>query len=52
VSLEHAERVAELQPHHSDPFDRLLIAQALTENATIVTHDHGFSPYGVRILWT
>lgn len=52
VSLEHAERVAELRPHHSDPFDRLLIAQALTENATIVTHDHAFSPYGVRILWT
>lgn len=52
VLLEHAERVAELLPHHSDPFDRLLIAQALTENATIVTHDHAFSPYGVRILWT
>ena len=52
VSLEHAERVGELAPHHRDPFDRMLIAQALTENATIVTTDRAFAPYGARILWT
>lgn len=52
VSLEHAERVGELAPHHRDPFDRMLIAQALTENATIVTTDRAFAPYGARLLWT
>lgn len=36
--------------HHKDPFDRLLIAQAITENFTLVTDDPEFSAYGVKIL--
>lgn len=51
VSLAHAERVATLPRHHGDPFDRMLIAQALSEGATIVTHDRRFEPYNVPVIW-
>jgi PIN domain nuclease of toxin-antitoxin system len=42
----HAEAVAGLPWHHSDPFDRLLIAQAQTEKMTLLTVDAQFSLYG------
>jgi hypothetical protein len=38
--------------HDTDPFDRMLAAQALTERATVVTHDRAFEPYGVKAIWT
>lgn len=41
-----AARVAELPPHHRDPFDRLLLAQALSEPANFCTADKGLAPYG------
>ena len=47
----HALRVAELPLHHRDPFDRLLIAQAQLEDATLVTGDHWFVSYDVDVLW-
>ena len=37
--------------HHRDPFDRMLIAQAKTENLTIITKDQNFSEYNIDILW-
>ena len=43
-------RVRGLPWHHRDPFDRLLIAQALEDGYTIVTHDETFEAYGVPIL--
>jgi PIN domain nuclease of toxin-antitoxin system len=52
ITLQHASRLAELPPHHADPFDRLLVAQALVERATLVTHDRAFEPYGVGVIWT
>lgn len=52
ISLAHAETAATLPPHHADPFDRLLVAQARVEGATIVTHDRALEPYGAAILWT
>lgn len=52
VTLAHAERLQTLPPHHTDPFDRLLVAQALAEQATLVTHDRAFEPYGAKIIWT
>ena len=52
VSLAHAERLLELPPHHTDPFDRLLVAQALAEKATLVTHDRAIEPYGAPVIWT
>jgi PIN domain nuclease of toxin-antitoxin system len=51
VSFAHAERAGSLPAHHRDPFDRMLIAQALVEGLTIVTHDRRFEPYGVPITW-
>ena len=50
ITLEHAFRAGSLPPHHQDPFDRMLIAQALIEGLTIVTRDARFEPYGVPLL--
>jgi PIN domain nuclease of toxin-antitoxin system len=52
IALSHAEAVATLARHHSDPFDRMLVAQALCERLTLVTHDRRFAPYGIDVLWT
>jgi PIN domain nuclease of toxin-antitoxin system len=51
VTLEHAAAVEQLPWHHRDPFDRLLVAQALTEDAAIVSRDEPLSEYGVAIVW-
>lgn len=53
LSLErrHALAVSSLPHHHRDPFDRMLVAQALTEGMTLVTADTTLSAYGVPILW-
>ena len=50
VTLGHAEQVSALPPHHTDPFDRVLIAQARVEGATLVTHDPEFARYDVPIV--
>src|SRR5262249_54373763 len=47
----HALAVARLPPHHKDPFDRILVAQAITEGMTLVTSDRAFAAYGVPVLW-
>jgi PIN domain nuclease of toxin-antitoxin system len=52
LGLRHTQRLATLPPHHADPFDRMLIAQALAEGATLVSHDRALEPYGVPVLWT
>ena len=44
----HAMHVLELPLHHSDPFDRILISQALVENLTLVSTDNKFSLYAVK----
>lgn len=51
LSIEHAHalRVARLPPHHRDPFDRLLVAQAQLEDVPILTADRRFSPYEVEV---
>ena len=51
VEHAHALRVAELPLHHRDPFDRLLIAQAQLEGATLATADPRFLLYEVDVLW-
>lgn len=51
ISFAHAEAAGRLPPHHADPFDRMLIAQAWLEGLTLVTHDRQFAPYGVEIAW-
>lgn len=51
VDAEHAWRVRQLPLHHRDPFDRLLVAQALTQQIPIVTADAQFDAYGVQVRW-
>lgn len=50
-TISHFVRSARLPMHHRDPWDRLLIAQALAENLTIVSPDRYFPAYGVPTLW-
>ena len=51
VELSHALYLQNLPLHHKDPFDRLLISQAIVENMTLITADPEFSEYRVNLLW-
>ena len=51
ISLDHATMVEGLAAHHRDPFDRLLIAQAMTEGLSLISADVIFDQYGVSRLW-
>ena len=51
VTAEHVYRLDELPPHHKDPFDRLLLAQAQHEGAVLVSCDGAFAPYGIPLMW-
>lgn len=51
VTVRHADALRSLPLHHADPFDRLLIAQAIDEGFTIVTSDRAFEPYRVPVVW-
>lgn len=51
VTLNHSLGVYDLALHHSDPFDRLIIAQAILEEMTILTADRLFRKYPVEIVW-
>ena len=51
VLFPHLHRHRRLPFHHHDPFDRIIIAQALVEEFTIITRDSEFPAYGVKVLW-
>ena len=51
IEIPHILMHRTLPLHHHDPFDRLIIAQALEENLTIATCDPLFAPYGVSVEW-
>lgn len=51
VLASHAIRVEQLPFHHRDPFDRIIIAQALCEDCVIVSKDANFPLYAVPVLW-
>ena len=50
VTLPHAMLAGRLPPHHADPFDRMIVAQATLEDFTVVTRDRAFERYGVSLL--
>jgi PIN domain nuclease of toxin-antitoxin system len=50
ITAEHAITAGRLPPHHSDPFDRMLIAQAQTEGLSLASVDGRFSKYEVELL--
>ena len=51
MALEHVLALQDLPPHHKDPFDRLLVAQATVEEAVLVSHDSLLVNYPVQLLW-
>ena len=51
IDLRHATRVSRLDFHHRDPFDRLLVAQAIEESLVIASADSMFEKYAVERIW-
>ena len=51
LELKAIAKLAALPSHHADPFDRLIIAQALVDECAVITSDARFEVYGVRVVW-
>jgi len=51
ISNEHLLTLSKLPGHHSDPFDRLILSQALAENLTLITKDKGLKKYKIKQQW-
>ena len=51
LRYEHLLQLEALPPHHGDPFDRLLIAQAVTEQLPIPSADRKLKDYSVAVIW-
>lgn len=51
VTFEDTLLIASLPFHHKDPFDRIIIAQAITNKLTIISKDEQFSNYNVGVIW-
>jgi PIN domain nuclease of toxin-antitoxin system len=51
IAFSHLRRLAGLPRLHRDPFDRMMIAQALAEGIPIATGDRVFAAYGVQVVW-
>ena len=51
IEIDHCKILADLPFHHRDPFDRLLISQAISESMTIISIDSQFSHYPLDIIW-
>ena len=51
ITRHHASATAELAPHHRDPFDRMLVAQAQCEGLTLLTADDRLAAYGPNVLY-
>ena len=50
IKLSHLERLEKLPPHHCDPFDRLLVAQCMDEDATLITVDSQLQLYPLKMM--
>ncbi|MFN5627892.1 MAG: type II toxin-antitoxin system VapC family toxin [Bacteroidota bacterium] len=51
ISNEHLLTLSKLPGHHNDPFDRIIISQAIAENLTLVSKDKGFKKYKIKQQW-
>ena len=51
IHLSHALRVARLPNHHTDPFDRLLVAQSQVEDLPLMTADAALAAYDIELIW-
>src|SRR5690606_27393323 len=51
IEFEHLQELLHLDFPHKDPFDRMIIAQSISEKMTIITKDENFDKYKVKLLW-
>ncbi len=51
ITLKHIYKMSGLPAHHGDPFDRLLIAQAMEDDLPILSRDSQFTKYPIRVIW-
>jgi len=51
IEIKHLNSLLNLPYHHSDPFDRLIISQAVSDNFGIISIDRHFSSYPVNVIW-
>lgn len=51
VNVNHILKATSLPFHHYDPFDRMIIGQAIAENLSVITKDEKFPKYEVSLLW-
>ena len=51
ITADHADRVASLPMRHRDPFDRLLVAQAQSEELPLLSADGDLAEYGIQVVW-
>jgi PIN domain nuclease of toxin-antitoxin system len=51
ISPQHIYHLSQLPFHHKDPFDRLLISQAITEGLALLSNDTKFAAYGANVIW-
>jgi PIN domain nuclease of toxin-antitoxin system len=51
ITIRHGETAGALPGPHHDPFDRMLIAQALLDDLVLVSNEQAFGAYGARLLW-
>src|SRR5262245_6906942 len=51
ITVEYADAQAGLPPYHGDPFDRLIVAQAIVDGLSIISSDQQLDPYGITRIW-
>ncbi|MBD1420675.1 type II toxin-antitoxin system VapC family toxin [Sphingobacterium chuzhouense] len=51
ISFSHLQKLLILEYHHRDPFDRIIISQAMIEKLTIISKDENFPKYNATLLW-
>jgi PIN domain nuclease of toxin-antitoxin system len=51
IKVRHLDTLLELPHHHGDPFDRLIISQAIIENLIVISADRHFKAYPVNVIW-
>ena len=52
IAFEHMQQILQLEDYHGDPFDKIIIAQAIVEGLTVISKDENFSKYKkIKLLW-
>ncbi len=51
INFQHTEQIIKLPLHHRDPFDRMIIAQSIIEDLTVISKDKNFTLYPIKLLW-